>query len=794
MYITNNIHYPIRRNNYTNLQQEKKQNLPEAINNLSVQNPIKYSQIAFGAIYNVKVKKIDIDAEKSKLLKQIAEMLDVTVEDTDIEDIITNAIRKALAAFRSKIKQQTEILRQIEELTEDKTLSPQQKYERVNQLRKKVRQIGRPQKSTSKPKTKQKTPDERIDYQLLNRFKTAINEDNFNLKKVMQTYYGDLNEISTVEELNKKFPKIKTPKRPEEVIAEKIESTLTRDFYEQMDELYEQGSEQNLQKFIINKIADLCNGLKLKYVDAESFCKKILDPTIQLICQKYVIAKMSKGFSSIPENRKIKTPQISDLDMKLLSVNFDDFVLSIVRKHYLESQRLSDIKYELGDTKISMGELNASDYKFEKIPEKTKAIVTASDRLFTAQRDYNSYDMNQFRARLNYYVGSPLGNNEEILKYIIDFDASSFTDEDIQLLSKFLRELDSIHDGDKTIEEGINAIYTQDLRPKGTEKLNELERQKAAETIKLEQQKAFKLNELKNNFDNAINILYINNMNNIANTCSKYRPNSLDQKEIDNAKYIIETITKSINSDNEHSINKFKLEASISRWDIFNYYRNNDPNNIIFKRALSIAAEDNGSINVDKAGQYIMNSEIVDSYPESLEFVREPEILTRIMERTAGNAEAAIRYLSKFDDYKTLSGNDKTYLSTFMSMFDVKDPVDKILLKHIIENDYIKTDTKVLTSIHDTSDETIPATIGSAAKQQIYDKYKYPGCLQYLEAFEDALSSLASATGTSGIKKTGTNNKAIQFKMELKIKGHDDRLFSSKNDYYFDIFSDKGMH
>lgn len=30
--------------------------------------------------------------------------------------------------------------------------------------------------------------------------------------------------------------------------------------------------------------------------------------------------------------------------------------------------------------------------------------------------------------------------------------------------------------------------------------------------------------------------------------------------------------------------------------------------------------------------------------------------------------------------------------------------------------------------------------------------------------------------------------------MELKVTGKDDRLFSSNNDYYFDVFSDKGFH
>mgnify|MGYP001514551987 FL=1 len=63
-----------------------------------------------------------------------------------------------------------------------------------------------------------------------------------------------------------------------------------------------------------------------------------------------------------------------------------------------------------------------------------------------------------------------------------------------------------------------------------------------------------------------------------------------------------------------------------------------------------------------------------------------------------------------------------------------------------------------------------------------------------MRKFEDALSSFAKMKNSSGIKQTGRNNETIRYKMELKIAGEDDRLFSSNNNYYFDIFSDKGMH
>lgn len=794
MKITNNIHYP--KLYYNQYQQTNNQTSPINVSPNNIKNTvapkIDYSQIAFGAIYNVKTKKINIEAEKTKLLKQISEMLDVDIEDTDIEDIVTNAVNKALQAFRTKIRKQEELLRKADELIEDKTLSQIQKYERANQLKKEAKKLEKPLK-TFIQKSTPKAPDERIDYQLLNKFKTAIGEDSFNLQKIMQEYYSELNNITTIEELNKKYPKIKTPKRPEQVIAEKITSTLTRDFYEKLDKIYKNGTAEELQDFVIDKIALLCDSINLKYIDPKTFAQKIVDPTVNEICQKYVTAKKSGSFSAFPEIRKIKTPQITDTDMKLLSIDYDDFVLSVIRKHYLDSQKINDITYKSGDITISMGELRSTDYKFDKMSDKMKGIVNNSKKLFTAQRNYENYDIDEFRTRLNFFANRELSNDETILKNIIDFDECSFTDEDISMLIKFLKELDKINDGEKTLQDGVDTIHFSKLRPKGTEKLNDIKRQKSEAKYKQKQQEAFKLNEVKDRFDNVINLLYENNLNNIASTCSKYRPTSIDEKEIDNANHIIDTITQCIENNKQSTINKTKLETSISRWETFNYYKKNDPQNPVYKKAIQYATSEDSSIDINKAGQYIINAELVKTYPESLGFTTEPEILERIMEK-ASNSEEAINYLSKFDDYKTLSSEEKSHLSTLLEMFDLKDNLDKTILKHIIENDYAKTNTKVLTNIHDNSDETIPAEFMASAKQQIIDKYKFPTCIQYLSAFEDALSSLATTTGTSGIKMTSKNNKTIEYKMELKIKGHDDRLFSSNNDYKFDIFSDRGMH
>ena len=66
--------------------------------------------------------------------------------------------------------------------------------------------------------------------------------------------------------------------------------------------------------------------------------------------------------------------------------------------------------------------------------------------------------------------------------------------------------------------------------------------------------------------------------------------------------------------------------------------------------------------------------------------------------------------------------------------------------------------------------------------------------LDYFEAFEIASQIFVGDVGSSGVKRIGGNNQALLYKYEIKIKGYPDRLFSSKNDYRFDVYSEKGLH
>ena len=749
---------------------------------------IDYSQIAFGAIYNVKNKKIDLAGEKNKLLRQLRELLSSYCKDTDPTDLFFGAIEKALRTFKTRLEKEVNILQGIEDTMADASLSSQQKMKKVFALKKEHDALGKQKITPKKPVIPQE--DERIDYILLNKFKTSLEDGNFNLRRVWMEHYGQLQDITSIEELNKAFPKIKTPKRPEEVIASKIISTLTKDFYEELDYHMTANNNEGIVKVIENKISEVSVAVANKYnINPFIFAQKIVKAATEGMIKSYDTLKERGMIASLPAARKSNIPAVSELDIKLLSIDFDDFVLSSIRKHYLEGQKINQIIYTNGNTKINLSSLRGSEYKFEKTSEKVKTIVKDSDALFKAQRDYPHYDIDEFRTRLNHYAGTEIGNNEIIFNKIIDFDTCNFTDEDINNLTKFLRELDDVSDGKTTLEEGSKKIITENYSPKGTEKQNELEKRKTEELLKAERKNSLKLKAAKNEFNDIINQLYSNNLNNIALTCSKYEPQSLDPAELERAKYLVRFITNSISTDGT-PINKYKLETGIHRWDAYTTYEQTNPKDPVFQQALQYARQKDGSIDIDKAGQYIINSEITATYPECSSIVENPEIVSKIMERGKSNA---VEYLCKLDKYKELISENNNSILKITEIFDPKNPTDKAILKHIIENDYITSDTFALLEISEGG-KPIKAAIAAKAKQQIINKYKYPQCLDYFTAFENALTNFAGEKGTSGIKNTGRNNKAIQHRMELKIKGEDDRLLSSKNDYYFDIFSDKGMH
>ena len=107
-------------------QQIKKynQNISNPIQDNSRLDNIDYSKIAFGSIYNVKPKKLNIELEKTKLLRQINELLNTkekgTMTNNDIS--LETICRRIIGIFRANENLQEKILYKMMDLRDSEEL------------------------------------------------------------------------------------------------------------------------------------------------------------------------------------------------------------------------------------------------------------------------------------------------------------------------------------------------------------------------------------------------------------------------------------------------------------------------------------------------------------------------------------------------------------------------------------------------------------------------------------------------------------------------------------------------
>ena len=99
--------------------------------------------------------------------------------------------------FRESLKKYEKILKEAELLSENKALNSQQKLEEIQKLQKRLSQASKFKYNTDGPKNKKQVA-ENVDYLLLNRLKSAVVEDDFNLQKVLTDYYSGLKNISKI--------------------------------------------------------------------------------------------------------------------------------------------------------------------------------------------------------------------------------------------------------------------------------------------------------------------------------------------------------------------------------------------------------------------------------------------------------------------------------------------------------------------------------------------------------------------------------------------------------------------
>jgi len=742
------------------------------------QNKSYYQSVQFCAV--PKTKKINIEQEKRKLLKFIDENIKANTTIIDVESYMNECMQRAISLIHSRAKRLKQIHFEMEEIVNSKSMNSQQKINAYHAYEKEYYKLLQvPKFNFDLPKV----ADESLDIALLNKFRFSIENDEFNLNKTFYDYYFDLLNFTTVEEVKGKYPKIKIPQNPLDIICKKLEKTLTRDFYEKLDDLYnKEACDNEYANLFANHFANMFMKIIDEYhLNGEIFIKKIMQSLSEFVLNKYVNIVHEDKFSYIPEQKKkINFANIlSENDINLLAIDFNDFVLNVLVEQYVNRENLNMITYSKNGVKIKPSSLKEPEYKFEKINEKIKKIMNQAQLLHLAQRDYEHFNENEIRARLAYFANTPIGENEIVLNKIIEFDSCAFTEEDRKKVIDFLNILDNANDGfydDKKVE---SLIFQYKIQPVGTILLNEQEKLRNFDRIKQEQKEIFALNSLKAKFNDAIDFLYKKNLCSLANTCSSYSPKSLDADEVANANFIIDMIN------NEKNL--YKIETSILRWNTYNLYKKDSSYEELINKAKQVMNTDS-PIDI---GQYIINYEIVENYPESKQFVKYSDFLEKIMQK-ADNKEQAIKYLIKYNQFEELSEREKQCIENYTKIFDIKNNNEKFLLKHLLETVYVNTNSEAYLKLNEK--DIVTTIFNSKAKSKIINEYQFPIYIDILEDFENSIGSLAKNKNDNGIKQIGTNNKKMKYKMEVKLKNYPHRLLSSKNDYNFDIFSIEGYH
>ena len=205
---------------------------------------------------------------------------------------------------------------------------------------------------------------------------------------------------------------------------------------------------------------------------------KCFEPAVTLLLNKYEKLRDTNAFSTVPQFRKNTNVQITENDVKLLSVDYDDYVLTVLRQQYLEGKKPNEISYSSGMTTIKVSSLQDKAYKFEKSSEKVKTMINTAKQIQAAKRDYENFDNAKLRECLNKSAANEIANNEDVFDRIVAFDSCKFEPGDKKAMIRFLRILDKAKDGQITEQEAVKLIKEEDLRPLETEKINETEKQK----------------------------------------------------------------------------------------------------------------------------------------------------------------------------------------------------------------------------------------------------------------------------------------------------------------------------
>lgn len=776
----------IENNQYNLTNQTSTQN--SEINNYELQK-LSGSEIPFGAIYGIKQNKIDnIINEKIKLTRIIRSLQD-EIKKLNIDEISSELYRSRVPEIKSK---------SANLLKEWFTKNPLgEKEDAVDAVMFKLKDYLRNitlwiQEEAPKIKEKRVAQDKN-DYNLLNKLYTAVANDDMNLDNVYKKYYSDLNKLSTLTEVKHIYPKLKIPSSPEEEIAKKIVGTFDKNFVEDFFNKIEDIPSEEAVDILINAIEEKIGLLsKDSNMDKDFLTKKLLTKTYLQFFIKPKVLGDTMDFSTFPTQAKPIKNIISQDEKKLLQIDYDAYVIDVLKQLYIDGKKLSEISYQEGDTVLKPKAFSNSKYKFEKPNEKIKDIIRKALKIKQSERNYEKFDTEQFQNRLRYYGNSDIAENEEILERLIDFDSSQFTPEDKEALIPFLRILDDISDGKISQSEGIKLINEQNLKAHGTNKLNQTEKEKFTQELIIERKRKAEFKNYCEQFDNAVDLLYKNKLEEAGTICSAFRPqDNNESKEISNK--ILQTIQKyAINGEITQSK---KLDTEIKALSKYFELKLFDKNNPKLIAAENFTKKSYGFIDEVKAGQYIINKDIVENFPTSLgTFTPEYQGIVSTICQKYSNEEATAK-LIKLNDYMLLPQNERLQITKILELFNISgENNDKTIIDTIVNDIYVKSPTVIKTTLNKDNSLFQDSEILPSAKEAIVKDKKFPLCLEYFEAFERSMTHAGQSKEDDGIQIIGSNNNALRklYKQEVKIS-KDERLYSTNGDYKFDVYK-PGLH
>lgn len=748
------------------------------------------AEIPFGALHGINPKKADVLGDKLKLEQAIANILNILAKNS-----IDNIKSEVFKTYASKL---VKIFKRL--LHEDKymlTSGLKTQKEFVDGVCEKTKVAWEPVIASLNKDVnelhKQRTSSDKTDYELVNKLHRAVLSDDMNLDKIYKDYYRPLSVMTQVSDVRRVFPKFVLPPSAKENIGEKIAGILDKNFYTEFGSRCFGEEKDGGRKYFDTVFDGIIQTIAGKTKTDAGFLKeKLHKSTYKAVIERFHSINDTIGFDSYPEKMNIPKNFITKEEAALLAVDYDRFVLDVLKQLYFDGKKLSEVVYKEGNITISPRVLGNTDYKFEKPDEKIRAIVKQAEQIKRKERNYGVFTSDELKNRLKFYGNSGFANDEELLNKLIEFDSSQFVQGDRAPLIRFLEILDGINDGKIDIKEGVKIIKEENLHPHGTNRLNLAEKEQRINELKLEQKKNAEFRTYCDKFDRATDLLYGSGLEEAGVLVSSYRPKSAADSRAASDK-IMQVIAGGVKD--WKPVNSRKLEAELKYLN--KYYTTGlyDSANPVFAAAKKYAAAPDGTIDEVKAGHYIAKSEAVAQYPASLSLFDENErdIISVICTRFQG--EEAVKALMAFDNYRLLPENECLKITNILKYFDIAQNAKmKPVVYEILKNIYLPKTTVIETAINKDKTLMKNSEMLPSVKAAIFKDKMHPLCLEYFELFEKAMTRVGQFKEDDGIQVIGSNNKALRklYKQEVKI-AKDERLYSTEGDFRFDVYK-PGLH